>query len=400
MAFKHVIFLLVTYFLILGTGIRAWSADSIEIAVSAEAPIINGEISTARKKAIDKCLNEAVERGVGIYVDRRTMVSKGRLIKDRIFRRSSGSIASYDIIDEKNLGTSFFVAVNAFVSLQSIKTDLAAIGILREEMDYPRLMISIGSSKTVPDEVMRSTGELLKKLFVEKHFEVIDADLGVKMNHDFAPLSKETSMKSAFISKALKEGIEIAIIAHLSSQRKTKTNAGLFVSHPTLSLRGFDTASRQLLFTIEERGTGIGFSYEDSLSAGTEKSSKKASEYAVKEIIRWWNELRENGTLYKVVLKDTNDDRQAALFEGTIKGIPGVMSVIERRFGGGDLECDVRFAGTKSEFEQATRGRSKDISGLKNLRVILSTGNFIVFVPEASKKDLEDNSETETDLIM
>lgn len=129
-------------FLVLIETVNANGNSNQMIRAEGLGPIINGNIVNARDRAIQDALRQAVEQAVGTMISSQTTVKNAILIQDYILSRTSGFIESYQLIESRKVDhTSFRTVVTAVVKLEDLADNLRAIGLLREQMGNPRIMV-------------------------------------------------------------------------------------------------------------------------------------------------------------------------------------------------------------------------------------------------------------------
>ncbi|WP_456325503.1 flagellar assembly protein T N-terminal domain-containing protein, partial [Desulfonauticus submarinus] len=112
-----------------------------EVVVTGMAPIM-GNQAQARNQALQQALRSAVEQGIGTLIDSSTIVKNYQLLSDKIYSQASGYVKNYQVLSEGPSpdGQMYNVTIKAVVSTESIKNDLRAIGILRQQVGNPRFM--------------------------------------------------------------------------------------------------------------------------------------------------------------------------------------------------------------------------------------------------------------------
>ena len=120
------------------TGMAYAQTTAGDITVQAEG------VGTSKNDALLKSKRDAVEKGIGTFLISETEIKNYELQKDVILTKTMGAVKHYDILEEKQQGPKdFFVRIQAVVALADIKADLAALKILLESMDKPRMMVVI-----------------------------------------------------------------------------------------------------------------------------------------------------------------------------------------------------------------------------------------------------------------
>lgn len=90
--------------------------------VNGYGAIIDGDLVAARKLALKDAYANAIEKGCGVKLTRKTQIENYQLVRDKILTESVGYVDSYEILDEKQNSESGYleVTVRASVSQQPI----------------------------------------------------------------------------------------------------------------------------------------------------------------------------------------------------------------------------------------------------------------------------------------
>jgi len=357
----------------------AQQKNTREVTAAGESFIEGDNIPVAKQRAINGALRRAVEQGVGVLISAESIVKMHLLIKSEIYSKTQGYVKKYDILTEKQLGGLYQVTIRATVSLDIIKNDLMALGILKQQMHYPRLMIVVGTQQGQVDDAASSARVVLEKRFAENHFDLIDPATSQKLHNNTKLLLKVTKETVVAAKIGLEHHAEVVLTGIISSEHKGKTNAGFDAANSNLILRVIDPTTAKIFASTQESATSVGSGVAEALSGSGSKAGEKAATYASKEIIKWWQELKSAGVAYKITLKNILKYPVAINFEDGVQGIDNVVSLNERVFGGGFLECDVIYKGKKSALTRAIFKKLYGKPGFENLNVETSHGNNIIF---------------------
>jgi hypothetical protein len=318
-----------------------------EIVVSGESMIEGGNIPAAKQRALEEAWRRAVEQGLGVFINSESLVKNYQLIEDSIFSRAKGYVKTYNILSENQLGNRYRVSIKALVSLDSIKDDLVAIAILRQQMHNPRLMIVVGTRGGRMDAAARSARVRLEKSFAERHFDLIDPAMSERLHNNTKMLLDVTRESVVAAKIGLEHHAEVVLTGIVDSETLGKNNAGFDTARSTLTLRVIDPSTAKIFSSTDESAGGVGMGSSEALSVSGRKAAEKAVSYASEEILKWWQELKSAGISYRITIKNMGKYRYAIVFEDKVKAIGNVVSLYERVFGGGFLECDVVYKGEK-----------------------------------------------------
>ena len=99
-----------------------WTSSPAEaVIVKGFAPIIDGDIDTAKKEARKQALRAAVEDAVGVHVESTTEVANFMVVKDEISVKSDGYVSIKRVISEEIRGDIVYVELDVEASAQKIR---------------------------------------------------------------------------------------------------------------------------------------------------------------------------------------------------------------------------------------------------------------------------------------
>lgn len=143
-------------------GVLLQPANCYAEVVEGFAPIVNGDVETARQKARKYAMRSYVESKVGVHVESNTTVDMGLVISDRIVTDSKGYVQIKKVISEKQQGSLYVVKLDLEADDTVIETkykeDAAkAMGALDVNTDSRRsaeiAIINVGlNGRNVKDE--------------------------------------------------------------------------------------------------------------------------------------------------------------------------------------------------------------------------------------------------------
>ncbi len=158
-------------------------AETIE--VEGVAVIKKERVDFAKKAAIDNALSEAVSRITGSYVEGRTLVEKGTLIRETVTSQSRGFVNSFDVLSAKRNGKEYQVILKVDVKNEALLSKLDGLGILMGRKDSPRVYMEMVKK----DETTSLVRNELFSLFRAKRYFLTDekkhADIEIRINTTF-----------------------------------------------------------------------------------------------------------------------------------------------------------------------------------------------------------------------
>jgi len=313
---------------------------------------------SSKKDALLKAKREAIEIGIGTVLISQTEVRNFEVKKDIILSKTEGSVKKYDIIrEEKQADDLYYVKIKAVVSLASIKEDLAALKILLESMDKPRMMVMIHG-----DDGNLAENAILDYL-AEKGFELVDASIVAALMKKEDRLIKRATegdpVAAAKIGTA--NGAEYMIIGNVT---KSLMKSDLLKESGMKSVRANITArvincSNAIIIASKSEDSAFYHVSEDIAKAkATEKAAKSLMDISLFEkIISSFESSVNNGINIDVTIENVENFKTQKAVKKVIGKLPEVVSVNSRGFGQGRLKLSVVYKGDADSFGEEIDGK-------------------------------------------
>lgn len=331
-----------------------------EITAKGVASVLAGDKGLARDQAIDDALRNAVEEGLGTFVQSTTMVENYQVISDNILTWSNGYVKNYQIISEGLTdATTYEVTVRAQLELSNLKNDWDSLQSIINQMSNPRILIimdeqNIGESYNkyhfLSVDMTVAEATLINK-FIENGFEVIDAATmreNIQREQAAAALAGNTKI-AAEIGKSL--GAEVIITGKAVATVATGINLGGMKScQANLTARVIKADIATIIATSSQNAA---YPHIDEVTGGTkaiEKAAIKMADELIKKIAQKWRDEFYGATTVKLVVKDVESFAQINDFKTTLKYyIRGIKDIYQRRFVEGLAELDVKLTGNADQ---------------------------------------------------
>lgn len=343
------------------TGKEAGEVRTVESA--GFASVMGRDVALARDGAVDDALRKAVEQAVGTMVSAETMVENYQVLKDSVYTKSAGYVKDYSVLDESMVGNMVRVTVRATVAVGDLKNDLDAIGILYGRAEMPRVLFMIaeqnigekhlifwwwGRREYRGETVDMSVAETaLKKAFVEKGFNVVDASGSAhtfEVDNAFR-VADLTDRGARSIGKDLNAEIVVKGKAFAREGPRTKGSpVGVYMADVTAQAIRVDTG--EVLGSAAGRGTSRHIS---EVTGGNEALSRASAELADKltgQILGKWTA----GNMVTIRIKGVTDYKKIVELKDAIKRrVRGVKAVYQRGFDGAEavLELNTKVSAQK-----------------------------------------------------
>ena len=229
------------------------------LEVTGSATIYSGNAGSAKNQALKNALRQAVEQGVGVFIDSNTLSQNYEVVKDEILSTSEGFVSSYDIVREGTTsgGNVYEVTLKVEVEEGRIKDKLSALRILHQKMGNKRLMLIYQSSD--PHAVPRENGAVLTTLgvvrdeFSRKGFRMFNESV---MKEVYRAIEQEAIVDrpvDSLIAMALDQRAEILVRMEMIGGKRDKKGGAFYAVKSTVRLGVYEASSgRQIADTVAE----------------------------------------------------------------------------------------------------------------------------------------------------
>ena len=380
---KFLSIILVLFFIIaLHTNVHSQMGTS-NVQATGVATVFAGDQALARDQAIDDALRNAVEQGLGTFVQSSTLVENYQLVSDNILTWSNGYVKTYTIVSERLTDpTSYEVVIDAQLELSNLQNDWNSIQNLLSKMQNPRILFiideqNIGQSYNkyhfLSVDMTAAEGALMNK-FLNKGFDVIDAATmreNVRREQAYAALTGNSRV-AAQIGKNL--GAEIIVTGKAVAKVATGINLGGMKScQANLTARVVKADVASVIATSSQHAA---YPHIDEVTGGTkaiEKAANKLADDLMNKIAKKWQDEFYNATTVKVLVKDVESFTEINNFKSSLKFyVRGIKDVYQRNFSAGLAELDVKITGNADQLARELERKEFDKFDIKILEYSLN----------------------------
>ncbi len=357
---KYIFQLTIIIVLSIFSTIALSQSASQQITAIGVATVFGGDKGLARDQAIDDALRNAVEQGLGTFVQSSTLVENYQMVSDNILSWSNGYVKNYLVVSEGMTdATTYQVNIQAELQLSNLKNDWESIRNIINQMSNPRILIimeeqNIGQSYDryhfLSVDMTSAEATLITK-FLENGFEVVDAATmraNIKREQAAAVLAGNTQA-AANIAKSL--GAEVIITGKAVAKVATGINLGGMKScQANLTARVIKADVATLIATSS---THAAFPHIDEVTGGTkaiEKAANKMAAELINKITKKWRDEFYNATSIKLNVSGIESFTQLNDFKSTIKFyVRGITDIYQRNFNAGNAELDLKITGNAEQ---------------------------------------------------
>ncbi len=332
----------------------------------------SGSGESAKEKAIEDALRNAIEIGYGVFIDSATLVENAALISDDTISQTKGFIKSYDVIDGSVENDITSVKVKAVISMDKI-WESDSLLLLLKRMGAPRFIIlsseSANGGQIAEDPALQKMTELLVKRgftlvnainvndlsFDQRKKYVSDLNSSLKFAQKFdAEIIVLLDAQATFEKKAMLYGKEMIYFNGIVKSKVVRIDSGIIVSSSAgKSIRGGTTPEEAIFDTIQ-------FAAEDS------------SDNLIRGVLKSWADMLNMGRFIEVVIKNISVSELTGIIDA-ISSVDGVSQVNQRSYSNRTAYLEVK----SKHKAMYLAGSFESIYG-KKLEVLNFTSNKIV----------------------
>lgn len=318
-------------------------------AAAAGEKIVTGGEGPTKREALMEAQRKAVEQGVGVLVDSQSLAENLMLVEDKIYSKSRGYVKNYSVISEKKIGDgNWKVVLECEVETEKIKDSLNAIGILREKMGNPRIIVVYDSStaggindQNVP--VASATYDGIVEYLCEREYPVVDkkvSDLLMQQKIDSSADIYKKSLKLGLNNQA-----EYLLVYDIKLHKEEPTD---------IFQRGFVLISAKIINLTTGRvyagqGKKVMGIDKNSLDFAFLKAGRKAGRLAAKfleqKLLERWQTDTVSGRPIILEILNVKDFSILIEFKEELKKSYGVRNVSRRQSIEKSVEYEITHVG-------------------------------------------------------
>ncbi|MFC1856594.1 hypothetical protein ACFL9U_01040 [Thermodesulfobacteriota bacterium] len=345
-------------------------------SLEGDIPITGEGYGLTKNAALLAAKRAAVEKGIGTIIISETEVRNFEIQKDVILTKTKGAVRRYEILtEEKQSDGVHYVKIKATVSLDNIQADLAALKILLESMDKPRMMVVI-------EETGGDLGETTILDYLRtKDFVLVDAAAVAALMQGPEDLIRRATagdpVAAAQIGAA--NGAEYIIVGNVSKSfgdSEVLQGTGMKSGQAVITAKVVSCSNARIIASKSSQGAAAHISGGVAQAQATKIAAQKLMDRDLfEEIVSSFQDMMNNGITLDVAVQNVPNYRVQKQIQEMLAGIENVVTVHKRGFTAGRLMISVQYKGNPDSFGEAVDGQR---IGKKALSVIEIIGGRVV----------------------
>lgn len=329
-----------------------FGGETVKITTKGFASIDNRGKADAISRALDSAQRNAIEETVGTLIESDTLVQNSMLIRDEVYEKTYGYIASYKVLETKEIDNVMYAKIEAFVGVDMIEDNLVGMGILLSRMNMPRIAVLVADTNGNLNYAFNTE---LEKNMAKKGFTFVDANIleNVIKKEKIAYKDILNSSSSKLIDIiGIGTKAEVAIIGSADASFFMQIEGTQMKSYRTdIKIKVINLSDATTIAQSTHQTGAVGGTDADAYSMALVKSAKVVSGDITKQITKKWQENLQMGSEYNLFIVGLEFE-DALKFE---KELPMYVSKIKSVYNKG-------FTGDSSTFLIKYVGSARDLA--------------------------------------
>lgn len=352
--------------------------DKNAIETLGTAVIVGKDVAKAREQAIDNALTAAIARIVAQKVPEKLLIKQFKELNLKIFNQTDQYVDNYKVLTEALGGERYRVMVQASVSAPRIHEELAALNLLNQPTDLPRVLILLSGSNpanasdaspdgAINDESLRA---LIAKEITAQEMEVISPEqLAQTPQSQNSPETVVlTDEKALDIGRqVMADVVIVGVYGALLTPNTMGTDVRSFKG--SVNLRALRTDVGVEIASVDQSNVTV----SDDATAGRQKALTNASAMAGKrlaaKIVSAWTENSIQATdqtarVVEIVVEGTGSLSNFVMFRRVLSELPGVNDIQIKELKADEARISVRFQGDGKQLADSLMMKSYETFGI------------------------------------
>ncbi|MBF0350226.1 MAG: hypothetical protein HQM11_04305 [SAR324 cluster bacterium] len=386
----------------------AW-VQAKEVTATGTAAIFEGNTGSAKNQAILNAQRQAVEQGIGTFIDSNTFAQNFEVIKDEILTTSRGYITRYEVIQEGASadGTNYEVTIRADVSDEKIQDQLKTLRILHQKMGNKRIMVIYQSAdpNALPrdNSGVQSTLSIIRDQFNQAGFRVFNEQVMGEVYQAIERAAIVDRPAESLIALALDQHAEILVRLEMIAGKRGQKGGMFYAAKVMVRMQVYDASNGRQIADVTKEDKQLSsyapgpYDWLEMLSKAGKRAGAEASKEAIERISEFYQSVGDTGFAYLIVFRNYTAEEEDKILD-YLENTEGFKDLTELKNSLGYLELELFSSESKSRLRRKIR-RDLKTEGIGALAQD-ATGNRMIFVnpaamppEEESSKIIEDDAE-------
>ena len=349
-------------------NVASSGGDAIEVEAYGEGAILNGDTTRARDEAKRSVYRDAVEKGIGAYVESVSEMKEFQVVKDRVFSQARGIVKDLKVTKEE-VGSDDILRLHAKCTVSVAALDGVLGPAVIDALGNPRVMIVVDEAIDGQKPFLSTVEGTTLALFQKAGYLMVDQEQAKSLHKSEWDMAERTGDMDRL--KELAKTFQADVIIHAKAQSVTYTTqhaAGqkLWGVRSQLQLKAVITQTGYVLGSEIPEVKQIGVSAQDGAVKGLKIAAEKASSGLVNKVAYSLVSGSAGGVTGRVVkpFADGVSFADARRLKSALEETKGVTAVYQRSFRNNKLELDVNTEGNAEDLAVRLEELGMSVTGV------------------------------------
>ncbi len=336
----------------------AWPQGGVQKLPNGDLVVEAEGLGRNATEAMLNAKRAAVEKGIGVSITSETEIKNFMVNKDVVLTRTAGSVKSAEILSQTT-GPDGAVTVNirAMVSSSGIRDNLAALRILLESMEKPRVMVLIKEKNVDADAPSNAVETEILRYLTEKEFNLVDPSAVEQLREQEKAFKAAGGDAAAAAAIGAEAGAEMIItgtgtarvaegVPDMADMKSAQADVAVKVIVCATAKVVTAKTGHAAIMHINPQTGGI--------AALTKATQQIMDQYIFEKIVGSWQDAINNGLPLRVVVGDVRSFKTSGEVIKAFQNAASVVKVSKRGWnqGTGVLELEVTYKGNSDGFSE------------------------------------------------
>ena len=340
------------------------SPSFVTVEAEGEAAIVGSGVSSARTEAKRAMSRNAVEKGIGAYVEGATKMKDFEVLSDKVFSQSKGVVSKIEVLDEGRRGGVYYMRARCRIATEALDGVLGPA--LIDAIGNPRVVVLVDETLDGQPIPSIDTGKNVSGAFYKAGYMILDSVQLAALNPVQLAAEIQRGNPEAVRTVLSQTGADIIVTAKIVSHRYARQRIEGVMIHAvesSVQLKGVSTQNAHLLAERSFTAKAQGVSAESAASKAASQASQKAARGMVYQLAYSLINGQAGAVGGRTVTLNVEGIAYAnsRMLKQQLESAKGILAVYQRSYSNGQLSFDVVIDGTAEDIAAAASDLGVDI---------------------------------------
>jgi hypothetical protein len=333
-------------------ALAAGPSDFVVVEAEGEAAVRDNDTSAARAAAKRDLYRNAVEKGIGAFVQGATKMKDFEVISDKVFSQSQGVVSDMEVIEEEVRGDLYHISARCKVASAALGGILGPA--LIDAMGNPRVVLLVSGFFDGQSAPAIRAGDEVSKIFHKAGYMMLDSAQIAALN---APQLKEEVLRGnpqALRTLVSATGADVILSAQVNNALYAKQKVEgipIYAVQSSVQLKAISAQNAHILAEAlaDSKGQGVsqGAAADKAMTAAAKATADQLAYNLAYSLVNGRSGALAGRTV--TVTVDNISFGDSRKLKASLEENADVVSVYQRNFSSGTLLLDVVVGGAADD---------------------------------------------------